>query len=234
MSDNPTDAPVHRVTAFDLVSREPWAITPDMLQTITAIARREHEGPEALEARQGKPLQNSRAVTQRGNVALLPVTGPVFRYANLFTALSGATSLDVLAKEFTAAVDDPRTDTIILVMDTPGGIASGIAEFAQMIRASPKQVVAYVSGNAASAGYWMAAAAHEIVMSRTGAVGSIGTVLTVRKGEDDGSFEIVSSQSPKKRPDFGTESGRAVAQAHVDRLTDIFVEDVANYRGLSV
>lgn len=235
MSDKPTDAPpVHRVTAFDLVSREPWAITPDMLQTITAIARREHEGPEALEARQGKPLQNSRAVTQRGNVALLPVTGPVFRYANLFTALSGATSLDVLAKEFTTAVDDPRTDTIILVMDTPGGIASGIAEFGQMIRASPKRVVAYVSGNAASAGYWIAAAAHEVVMSRTGAVGSIGTVLTVRKSDDDGSFEIVSSQSPKKRPDFGTESGRAVAQAHVDRLTDIFVEDVANYRGLSV
>ncbi|WP_095196936.1 S49 family peptidase [Pseudomonas sp. Irchel 3A7] len=235
MSDNPTDPPTgHRVTAFDLVSREPWAITPDMLHTIAAIARREHERPEAVEARQGRPLQNSRTVTQRGNVALVPVTGPVFRYANLFTALSGATSLDVLAKDFTAAVDDPRTDSIILVMDTPGGQASGIAEFAQMIRASPKRVVAYVSGNAASAGYWMAAAAHEIVMSRTGAVGSIGTVLTVRTNKDDGSVEIVSSQSPNKRPDFATEQGRVLAQNHVDRLTSIFIEDVANYRGVSV
>lgn len=235
MTDKPTDAPLaHRVTAFDLVSREPWAITPDMLHTITAIARRENDGPEAVEARQGRPLQNTRNVTQRGTVALVPVTGPVFRYANLFTAMSGATSLDVLAKEFTAAVDDPRTDSIILVMDTPGGQASGIAEFAQMIRASPKRVVAYVSGNAASAGYWMAAAAHEIVMSRTGAVGSIGTVLSVRTNKDDGSVEIVSSQSPNKRPDFATEEGRALAQNHVDRLTTIFVEDVANYRGVDV
>lgn len=74
MTDKPTDAPpVHRVTAFDLVSREPWAITPDMLNTIAAIARREHEGPEAVEARQGRPLQNSRTVTQRGNVAYPPI-----------------------------------------------------------------------------------------------------------------------------------------------------------------
>jgi ClpP class serine protease len=235
MTDKPTDAPpVHRVTAFDLVSREPWAITPDMLNTIAAIARREHEGPEAVEARQGRPLQNSRTVTQRGNVALVPVTGPVFRYANLFTALSGATSLDVLAKDFTTAVDDPRTESIILVMDTPGGQASGIAEFAQMIRASPKRVVAYVSGNAASAGYWMASAAHEIVMSRTGGVGSIGAVLNIRANKDDGSLEIVSSQSPNKRPDFTTEQGRAVVQSHVDRLAGIFIEDVANYRGVTV
>ena len=235
MTDKPTDAPpVHRVTAFDLVSREPWAITPDMLNTIAAIARREHEGPEAVEARQGRPLQNSRTVTQRGSVALVPVTGPVFRYANLFTALSGATSLDVLAKDFTTAVDDPRTESIILVMDTPGGQASGIAEFAQMIRASPKRVVAYVSGNAASAGYWMASAAHEIVMSRTGGVGSIGAVLNIRANKDDGSLEIVSSQSPNKRPDFTTEQGRAVVQSHVDRLAGIFIEDVANYRGVTV
>lgn len=235
MTDKPTDAPpVHRVTAFDLVSREPWAITPDMLNTIAAIARREHEGPEAVEARQGRPLQNSRTVTQRGNVALVPVTGPVFRYANLFTALSGATSLDVLAKDFTTAVDDPRTESIILVMDTPGGQANGIAEFAQMIRASPKRVVAYVSGNAASAGYWMASAAHEIVMSRTGGVGSIGAVLNIRANKDDGSLEIVSSQSPNKRPDFTTEQGRAVVQSHVDRLAGIFIEDVASYRGVTV
>ena len=44
MTDKPTDAPpAHRVTAFDLVSREPWAITPDMLHTIAAIARREND-----------------------------------------------------------------------------------------------------------------------------------------------------------------------------------------------
>ena len=39
MTDKPTDAPpAHRVTAFDLVSREPWAITPDMLSGLGAFA----------------------------------------------------------------------------------------------------------------------------------------------------------------------------------------------------
>ncbi|MGY8811481.1 MAG: S49 family peptidase [Pseudomonadales bacterium] len=234
MPDPTTEAPEKgRVTAFDLVCREPWAITPDWLHTISAIARREHEGPQAVEARLGRPLQNARTVTQRGSVALVPVAGPVFRYANLFTELSGATSLELLARDFTAAVEDPRTDSIVLVMDSPGGIASGIAEFAQMVRASNKRVVAYVDGNAASAAYWIASAADEIVISRTGMVGSIGTVLNVRPKAEDGSIEIVSRQSPNKRPDMATPEGRALAQNHVDKLTTIFIEDVANYRGVS-
>lgn len=234
MPDPTTEAPQgRRVTAFDLVCREPWAITPDWLETISAIARREHEGPQAVEARLGRPLQNTRTVTQRGSVALVPVSGPIFRYANLFTELSGATSLELLARDFTAAVEDPRTDSIVLVMDSPGGIASGIAEFAQMVRGAGKRVIAYVDGNAASAAYWVASAADEIVISRTGMVGSIGTVLNVRPKAEDGSIEIVSSQSPYKRPDIKTPEGRALAQNHVDKLTTIFIEDVATYRGVS-
>ena len=55
MPDPTTEAPQgRRVTAFDLVCREPWAITPDWLETISAIARREHEGPQAVEARLGR------------------------------------------------------------------------------------------------------------------------------------------------------------------------------------
>ncbi len=233
--DPTTEAPeaAPRVSAFDLVSREPWAITPDWLRTISAIARREHEGPQAVEARLGRPLQNARTVTQRGTVALVPVNGPIFRYANLMTELSGATSLELLARDFNAAVDDPRTDSIVLVLDSPGGQSSGISEFAQMVRSSPKKVVAYVDGNAASAAYWIAAAASEVVVSRTGAVGSIGTVLTVRASKDDGSIEIVSSQSPNKRPDMSTPEGRALGQNLVDKLTTIFIEDVAQYRGVS-
>jgi len=222
-----------RASAFDLVAAQPWAITPAALETISAIARREGEGVEAVEAKLGRPLQNTRSVSMRGSVAVVPVTGPIFRYANLFTEISGATSLDVLATDFTKANEDPAVTAIVLNMDSPGGQAAGISEFAQMVRSANKPVIAYVDGNAASAAYWIAAAASEIVVSKTGMVGSIGAVLTIDTSRSQGeAIEIVSSQSPKKRPDVTTDAGRAQIQSLVDRLAQVFVEDVAAYRGV--
>lgn len=227
----------HRVSAFDLIAAQPWAITRDMLETISAIARRENDSPEAVEARLGRPLQNTRTVTQRGKTAVIPVSGPVFRYANLMTEISGATSLEVLARDFTTALENPAVDSIVLNIDSPGGQANGIAEFATMVRAARgiKQVVAYVDGTAASAAYWIASAADSIVISKTGMVGSIGAVVAIDANRKaSGVIEIVSSQSPKKRADVSTDEGRAQIQTLIDQLAQVFIDDVAAYRGVSV
>ena len=221
-----------RVNAFDLIASQPWAIQPAMLETMAAIARRENDSLEAVEARLGRPLQNARSVTVRDGVAIVPVTGPVFRYANLFTSISGATSLDVLARDFSAAQDDPAIKAIVLNIDSPGGQANGIHEFAAMVRAASKPVVAYVDGSAASAAYWIAAAAQKIVVNKTSLVGSIGAILTVDASKRGDAVEIVSSQSPNKRPDVTTSEGRAQIQALVDSLAQVFVDDVAAYRGI--
>lgn len=224
----------HRVSAFDLVAAQPWAIAPAMLETISAIARRENDSPQAVEARLGRPLQNARKVTLRGDVAIVPMTGPVFRYANLMTEVSGATSLEILAKDFTAALEDPNVSAIVLNIDSPGGQASGIAEFAHMVHSASKPVIAYVDGSAASAAYWIAAAASEIVVSKTGEVGSIGAVVAFDPARaKTGLVEIVSSQSPKKRPDLTTDAGRSQIQDRIDKLAQVFVDDVAAYRGVS-
>lgn len=233
-SPHPAEPTPHRASAFDLVASTPWAILPSMLETISAIARRENDPLEAVEARLGRPLQNTRAVSLRGDVAVVPVTGPIFRYANLFTAVSGGTSLDVLATDFASALDNPAVASIVLNVDSPGGQAAGIAEFAQMVRAANKPVVAYVDGQAASAAYWIAAAADRIVMSKTAEVGSIGAVVSIdtARSKPGSVVEIVSSQSPRKRPDVATDAGRAQIQTRIDALAQVFVEDVAAYRGV--
>lgn len=225
----------HRASAFDLVASQPWAMTPAMLETISSIARRENESPEAVEARLGRPLQNAQAVSMRGSVAVVPISGPVMRYANMFSRVSGATSLEQLAQDFTTAVDDPAVSAIVLNIDSPGGQASGISEFAQMVRASSKPVVAYVDGSAASAAYWIASAAKDIVISRTGEVGSIGAVVAIDTAKkSSGAIEIVSSQSPNKRVDVTTDEGRSLIQARIDSFAQVFIDDVAAYRGVSV
>ena len=227
--------------AFHLAASRPWLIQRESLETILAVAQR-YGDPEALQARQGKPLDNTRTVTMRDGVAVIPVTGPIFRYANLFTDISGATSTAMLARDITAALDNSYVRAIVLDMNTPGGEATGINELGNLIRAGRaiKPIKAYGGGTMASAGYWLGSAADEIIIDETAMLGSIGVVMsymdTTERDAKSGvrAVEIVSTQSPDKRIDPTTDDGRAKVQAIVDALGDTFVAAVAANRAVSV
>lgn len=226
------DTALRASRVLDAIGREPWLITADAFAQILAIAERANEAPEAIATRLGRPLDNTRQVRMHGNTALIPITGPIFRYANLFTEISGATSLDVLARDFQEALDNPAVSSIVLEINSPGGQATGIAEFASLVRAADKPVAAYVGDLAASAAYWIASHAHNVVLSQTGMVGSIGVVATYRP-EKDAPIEIISTQSPLKHATPDTEAGRNEAQRIVDELANVFITAVAEARGIS-
>lgn len=223
--------------AFDIASTLPWAITEPALRQILEIAARENASVEAVEAQLGRRLDGTRTVSHRDGVALVPVRGPIFRRANMFTEISGATSIEVLAKDFTSALSDPSIHSIVLDIDSPGGEVTGVSEFADMIHAArgAKPLVAYVDGLGCSAAYWLASAADEIVCDQTSALGSIGVVLAVSDPTKASArdIEFVSSQSPDKRPDPTSERGRSQIQQTVDALADVFVASVARNRGVS-
>ncbi|MEZ5814034.1 MAG: S49 family peptidase [Alphaproteobacteria bacterium] len=214
---------------------EPWAITSSALTTILDIAARQNAPPEAVAAKLGRELQNSYRLEMRDGIAVLPVVGPLFRYANLFTQVSGASSYELLAKDFTQAVENPDVKAIVLNIDSPGGEVNGCAEFADMIHEARgvKPIVAYASGDAASGAYWIAAAADEIVVSKTSALGSIGVVGVYRGNKGEDAVEVVSSQSPYKRLDPDTDDGRARLQKRIDAMAGVFVDAVAKYRGVA-
>ncbi|MFK7703069.1 S49 family peptidase, partial [Pseudomonas caspiana] len=188
--------------------------------------------------RTGMRLDNSRTVSVRNGVAIIPVVGPVFRYANLFTEISGATSTQVLATDLQTALDDPKISSIILNIDSPGGVAAGINELADQIHAARdrKRVVAYIGGTGASAAYWIASAASEIVMDETALAGSIGVVVEAVVGGEETNgrkrYQIVSRNAPNKRVDLSTEEGRAKVGETVDAMGDVFVAKVARNLGV--
>lgn len=223
-------------TALELAAGRPWLMTSEALDTIMAVADRQGD-VEALETRLGRSLDNTRNVTVRDGVAVIPITGPIFRYANLFTEISGATSTQVLATDIQTALDDPQIKAIVLNADSPGGEATGINELAEMIYQArgTKPIKAYVGGQAASAMYWIASAADEVIVDDTAQLGSVGVVLSLRKREDrpgEKSYEIVSSNAPNKRPDMETEAGRAQLQTRTDELASVFLDKTSRNRNI--
>jgi hypothetical protein len=213
---------------FQALTAEPWAIVPSELQKIAAIVQR-HAAPDAAK---GEPEYQKRdyllmagpgaqrlADTSRAflidGVVILPITGPIFPRANMMTEYSGATSINTLTDDYRKALDSSDVGAILLLVDSPGGAVSGINAFTDVVAAGAKKkyTTAFVAGAAASAAYWIASAASEIAMERTGMVGSIGVVaaIPVEVAPDAGGdlwIEIVSSNAPNKRPDPVSEDGR--------------------------
>ena len=178
-------------------------------------------------------------VEKRGNIGILNIRGPIVRYGGMMELSADVRSLETYAKEFKALEEDPSVEVIVLNIDSPGGEAAGISQFATYIRNSPKRVVAYIDDLGASAAYWIASAAKEIYASTTAFVGSIGVVFTIiddsekQKKEGIEKIEIVSVQSPKKRPDVKSEEGRKQIEVWANDLADKFIKAVARYRGVS-
>ncbi len=224
--------------ALELAAAQPWLMMPDALDNLLTISDRMGD-PVALATKRGERLDETRRVTMRGGVAVVPITGPIFRYANMFTEISGATSTQILATDIQRALDDPKVKSIVLNIDSPGGVASGINELAEMIYAGRdrKRIVAYIGGIGASAAYWVASAASEIVIDEASLAGSIGVVVEAviedEKKTGRTRYQIVSRNAPNKRPDLGTEEGRAKMGETIDAMAEVFVGKVARNLGVA-
>lgn len=224
----------------------PWAILPAKLEAIAAVAARWASG-EKLTAEEvalvtgGRP---SRQNASAGNVAVLPLFGTIVPRADMLTETSGLTSAESFTNRFRAALNDAAVSGVVIDVDSPGGAVQGVDELsAEIFKArGTKPVVAVANHLAASAAYWIATAADELVVTPSGEVGSIG----VFAAHDDlsGAMEKVGVKttliSAGKFKVEGNpfeplgEEARAAIQLRVDEFYGMFVKAVARNRGVSV
>lgn len=162
-------------------------------------------------------------------VGIVPISGILMNGDSFMSFFFGGVTYQYIRGLLAEYASNKSVKAVMLDINSPGGDAYGVAELAEYIRSYSKPVVAYVSGQAASAAYWLAAASGIIVSHKTAFVGSIGTYAIVEKVEGE-SF-IVSEQSPKKVPDPSTDEGAAQIRRHMNTMTEHFLSDVAEYRG---
>lgn len=229
------------------VLETPWAIMPRTLATIKEIVALRASGQrftsQEIEARIGaKPPRKD--AQRAGAVAVIPVYGVITPKADMFTDMSGGTSIDRLRGVFHSALADESVSAIVLDVDSPGGQVDLVPELASEIRGArgTKPILAVANTLAASAAYWIAAQADELYVTQSGEVGSIG----VFAAHDDisGALEkagvkttLISAGKYKVEANpFEplSEEARAAIQARVDDAYRMFVHDVAKGRGVPV
>lgn len=212
-----------------------WAMRPDEMMVAQAMAAREAQRSGAPVCAAGEALEGSDFARVVDGVAVVPVRGLLMRQMSLFFW-----SYEEIARDIALAQQDPTVRSVVLDIDSPGGIAAGCGDFARRMRASgPKPVESFVGGVGASAAYWIAASARRVTLGSGAVVGSVGSVIEYVDLEP--LFEklgarivrVVAEQSPNKRLDPTSPEGRAEMQAIVNATGASFVSALAAARGLS-
>lgn len=217
-----------------------WAIRPEALR---AIAKAITVGEE-LELSAAKGDRSKRAGA--GAVAVIPLSGVITPRGSLLQMLFGGGSGGLLGfrESFREAMGDDSIGAILLDIDSPGGSTDLVTETAAEIRAARgrKPIVALANTDAASAAYWIAAQADEIVVTPSGMVGSIGVfALHVDESkalENEGLDPTFISAGKFKTEGNPLQPLSDSAREHAQRVVDAryadFVADVAAGRQVPV
>lgn len=210
-------------------NEKPWALRKNVFESFL----------NSLKGSQLQKIVSSNGFSKEAEekqVEVIKLRGILSKEMDFFSYLFGSTNIEDSMNQFRAALNNNDITAIILDIDSPGGDVNGAPEFAELIYNSRgiKPIIAYVGFDGASAAYWIASAADMIIVQEAAAVGSIGVLATFFQGENyEGEVTVVSSVSPDKYIDLNADEGIARIQGMVDEFGDIFVDNVAKYRGVS-
>lgn len=152
------------------------------------------------------------------------------------------TGYDVISGYLQQASDNQMVNSIVLDIDSQGGYAQGLSQVIEQIDGLTKPIRAYVSGNAYSAGYWLASSTEHITATKNSGVGSIGVMVQhVEESErlKKEGLKITTFVSGIWKDFFSstrplTEQESQRIQKNIDESASTFFNFVAYKRGLDV
>lgn len=175
-----------------------------------------------------------------GDTAIISVVGPLMKRETFSFWFFGGTSYAYIKAAVKAAAADDEVASIILRVDSPGGVVNGLEEVVDLVfeARGSKPIVAYADGMMASAAYEIGSAAGEIVAGATAMVGSIGVLMVHEdwskyneKAGIDVTYLTAGKYKALGNPDEPLSNlAKETFQAELDYLYTIFVETVARNR----
>jgi ClpP class serine protease len=157
---------------------------------------------------------------------------------NILGELSAETYATI-ATALTEAVADVTVDSVVMVIDSPGGdVCASLFDLTDLIFASPKPVLAYVTGTCASCAFWLASQCDSISASRGSFLGGIGLYGILedssQKLANDGIRLVRVATSESKGADVEGlvigETATKSLQSELAQLEALFHGDIARAR----
>lgn len=173
----------------------------------------------------------------------LSLMGVMAPRMNMMTAISGGTSTQAFTEQLRMAGDNPDVKTVLIEVDSPGGMVTGTEELRQAVKAlaEKKRVVAVARGMMTSAAYYASAPATVIMATPSSQIGSIGVYAihkeVTKAAEVAGvkfrvfrAGDLKAAGNPYEKL---TDKFSAALQERIDEPYQMFVASVATDRNLS-
>ena len=239
MSKNPV-----LVNVATRIINTPLLITQNKLNAIIGAvgARIGLQAPKELASPVYMGPEREREESGAG-IAVIPVYDVLVYRANGLLTLSGLTSYEQIRADFTEAMNDDAVQTIIFDIDSPGGEVAGLFDLVDEIYEARGDKAIYAVANEAaySAAYAIASAADAIYLPRTAGLGSIGVIavhVDQSAYDEKEGFNYTPVFSGARKNDFSrhkplSDDARAVLQAEIDEIYELFVETVGRNRDIA-
>lgn len=190
------------------------------------------------------PQARNRSVARAGNVAVIPIQGPLDSRESYFLDVFGGTSYASIRMGLREALADASVSGIVFLVDSPGGVTDDLPELAEEIfkARGKKAMAAVVTGMCCSAALFLAAQADEMIIAKYSAyVGSCGVYAEredYSRALDEAGITITlvsagigKTEGHPATP--ATDEELARLQARVDDLYGLFVDAMVRGRGVT-
>lgn len=226
-------------------ANRPLFIEPRKAQEIAAMLELRAAAGPRTEPWKPAAAEQAPIAQPAGTIHVMRLHGTIMPRADMMSDISGGASLASFGAAFDRVASDSDVKGIVLDVDSPGGTVDLVPETAEKIRAArraDRPIIAVANTLAASAAYWIASAADELVVTPSGEVGSIGVYLLHQEMsaalEEMGVratyiFEGARKVEGNPFEPLGDEA-RGALQAGVKYYYDLFTRDVATFRGVPI
>jgi protease-4 len=164
-----------------LLYATPWHILPEAHRRLQSLFEAHQTSFITLPGNDGDQddMEKSSYDVQNG-VAIVPVNGIIGKRLNMLEMMCGGADVDQIVSAVQKADMDPAVESILLNVNSPGGMVTGTPEAASAFGQTSKPLYAFTDSQMCSAAYWLASSATAgIFVTGSSDVGSIGTYLAM-------------------------------------------------------
>jgi protease-4 len=176
------------------------------------------------------------------NVAVIRIYGGIVGYEKHPVNSHVQTSSAMVIECLNAIDMNDRIKAVIVEIDSTGGEPAAGEEICKALKRTNKPIVALIKGMGVSAAYEIAVGTDMIFASKFSVVGSIGITMSYLDFSEQNRYEglIYQQLSAGKYKDMGdpdkslTEEERALLMRDINKMHQMFIELVAENRGIEI